>query len=48
MQRVQHRFGSVWDEGKHEGRVQDNRTLTGRMVMLTGGMWDGLKINEWK
>ena len=41
MQRAQHRFGSIWDEGKHEGRAQDNRTLTGRT-------WDGFKINGWK
>ena len=40
MQMAHHRFGSIWDEGKREGRVQDNRTLTGRMRDSHAVRWD--------
>lgn len=39
MQSAQHRFERIWDEGKNEGRVQDNMTFTSRMLDVHVDSW---------
>lgn len=50
MQSAQHRFERMWDEGKSEGREQDNRTFTSRMLDVhvdsLVGMRDGFKTDH--